>query len=374
MKWSWRIGSIAGIALHVHATFLILLAWIAIAEYRSTGSARSAINGLAFVLAVFAIVVLHELGHALAARRYGIKTRDITLLPIGGVARLERMPREPKQELVVALAGPAVNVLLAGILYGLLLATGGMPTNIDTTSLSTGILERAFLAQLLGVNVMLVLFNLIPAFPMDGGRVLRAILAMRDRDYARATERAARVGKVFAFVFAIVGFFVLENAFLVFIALFVWLGAAGEAAAAQTSATLDGVSIQALMITDVRTLSPRDPLARAVDLILDGFQQDFPIVEGNVVRGMLTRGRLLKALAEGGDQTPVGAVMERDFQQAAPSETAEVVLARLRNCGCHSLPVIDDGKLLGVLTMDNVGEYVMVQAALRGDKAQFVPA
>jgi Zn-dependent protease/CBS domain-containing protein len=374
MKWSWRVGSIAGIALHVHATFLILLAYLAIREYRSSGSAAAAINGVVFVLAIFATVVLHELGHALAARRYGIKTRDITLLPIGGVARLERMPREPRQELVVALAGPAVNVVIAALLYGWLRATGGVPASIETASMSAAIFDREFLAQLLAVNVWLVLFNLIPAFPMDGGRVLRAVLAMRDRDYARATERAAKVGKFFALVFAILGFFVLGNPFLVFIALFVWLGAAGEAAAAQTSATLDGVPIQALMITDVRTLSPTDPLARAVDLILDGFQQDFPIVEGSVVKGMLTRARLLKALAEGGDQTSVGDVMERDFQQAAPSEQAEVVLARLKNCGCHSLPVIDGGRLLGVLTMDNVGEFVMVQAALRGDKAQFVPA
>ena len=374
MKWSWRIGSVAGIALHVHATFLILLAWIAIGSYRSSGSATAAINGVVFILAVFATVVLHELGHALAARRYGIKTRDITLLPIGGVARLERMPRDPRQELVVALAGPAVNVVIAAVLYSVLRVTGGVPASIDSTSLNAGILEPAFLAQLLAVNVWLVLFNLIPAFPMDGGRVLRAVLAMRNRDYAIATERAARVGKFFALVFAIVGFFVVQNPFLVFIALFVWLGAAGEAAAAQTSATLEGVAIEALMITDVRTLSPRDPLARAVDLILDGFQQDFPVVEGGVVSGILTRGRLLKALGEKGDQTPVSDVMERDFQQAAPWEEAEVVLARLKNCGCHSLPVIEEGRLLGVLTMDNVGEYVMVQAALRGDKAQFVPA
>ena len=374
MKWSWRIGSIAGIALHVHATFLILLAWIAIGEYRRSGSAASAINGLVFVLAVFGTVVLHELGHALAARRYGIKTRDITLLPIGGVARLERMPREPKQELIVALAGPAVNVVLAALFYLLLRATGGVPATVESGAVSAGILERAFLAQLLAVNIWLVLFNMIPAFPMDGGRVLRAALAMRNGDYARATASAAKVGKFFALVFAIVGFFIIGNPLLVFIALFVWLGAAGEAAAAQTTATLDGVPIQALMITDVRTLSQRDPLARAVDLILDGFQQDFPVVDGDVVTGMLTRRQLLKALAASGDQTPVGNVMEREFQQAAPSEPAEVVLARLNNCGCHSLPVIDQGRLLGVLTMDNVGEYVMVQAALRGDKAQFVPA
>ena len=364
MKWSWRIGSIAGIALYVHATFVLLLAWVAISDYQRSHSASSALIGVVFVVAVFATVVLHELGHALWARRYGIKTRDITLLPIGGVARLERMPREPKQELLVALAGPAVNVLIAGLLYLWLAATGGMPAFLDSASLSSGFLDRTFIAQLLAVNVWLVLFNLIPAFPMDGGRVLRAVLAMRNRDYARATEIAARVGRFFALVFGILGMFVVNNPFLVLIALFVWLGAAGEAAAAQTSVMLGGVPIQRLMMTDVRTLKPDDELSRAVRLILDGFQQDFPVVENGRVQGMLTRTALMKALAERGERARVADVMDRDFEAATPQEPAEEVLARLKSSGAHSMPVTRDGQLLGVLTMDNVGEYVMVRSAL----------
>ena len=364
MKWSWRVGSIAGIALNIHATFLLLLAWVAISDYQRSQSAASALTGVLFVLTVFATVVLHELGHALMARRYGIKTQDITLLPIGGVARLERMPREPKQELLVALAGPAVNVLIAGVLYAWLSVTGGMPALRDSASLSAGFLDRAFIAQLLAVNLWLVLFNLIPAFPMDGGRVLRAVLAMRNRDYARATATAARVGKFFALVFGILGMFVVENPFLVFIALFVWLGAAGEAAAAQTSVMLDGVPIQRLMMTDVRTLDPGDELSRAVRLILDGFQQDFPVVANGTVQGMLTRTALMKALAERGEHARVGDVMDRDFQSASPHEPAEEVLGRLKSSGSHSMPVTRDGQLLGVLSMDNVGEYVMVRAAL----------
>ena len=365
MKWSWRAGSLFGIALNIHATFLLLLAWVAIGEYQRSHNAMAALGGVLFVLAVFATVVLHELGHALWARRYGIKTRDITLLPIGGVARLERMPREPTQELLVALAGPAVNVVIAGLLYFWLRATGGVPTFVGTTSIQPGFLERAFLARLLAVNIWLVLFNLIPAFPMDGGRVLRALLAMRTRDYARATENAARIGRFFALVFGVLGLFVIGNPFLVFIALFVWLSAAAEAAAAQSSAMLDGVPLQRLMITDVRTVSPTDPLSRPVDLILDGFQQDFPVVANGKVQGMLTRGALLKALRERGEQALVGDVMAREFQQAGPNEAVDDALTRLKSSGSNSLPVIRDGQLLGVLTMDNVGEYVMVQDALR---------
>jgi Zn-dependent protease/CBS domain-containing protein len=374
MKWSWRAGSLLGIALYVHATFVLLLAWVAIGDYRRSGSAVSALNGVLFVLAVFATVVLHELGHALAARRYGIKTKDITLLPIGGVARLERMPRDPKQELLVALAGPAVNLVIAGFLYLSLRFTGGIPAILDSATLSAGFLQRGFLVRLLAVNLWLVLFNLIPAFPMDGGRVLRALLAMRNGDYARSTETAARVGRFFALVFGILGLFVVGNPFLVFIALFVWLGAAAEAMAAQTTTTLDGVPIQRLMITDVRTLSPRDPLSRAVDLILDGFQQDFPVMDNGTVLGMLPRATLLKALRERGEHALVGEVMQREFSQANPSELADDVLTRLKASGGQSIPVIRNGELLGVLTMDNVGEYVMVQAALRGDKGEFVPA
>lgn len=372
MKWSWRIGSIAGIALYVHATFLLLLAWIAIGEYQASGDVSAAIGGVIFVLAVFAVVILHELGHALAARRYGIATRDITLLPIGGVARLEHMPREPRQELIVALAGPAVNVVIAALLYAALAATGGIPTIIESASLASGFLHRSFVARLLAVNVWLVLFNMIPAFPMDGGRVLRALLAMRSGNYARATETAARVGRFFALLFGIVGFFVLENPFLILIALFVWLGAAAEASAVQTSAVLDGVPIQQLMVTDVQTVAPSDPLSRPVKLILEGFQQDFPVVLDGAVVGMLTRGVLLKALAERGDQTPVGEVMQREFEQTTIAEDADVALARLQACGCKSMPVLRDGHLLGVLTMDNVGEYVMVQSALRRAKVAVV--
>ena len=374
MKWSWRVGSIAGIALYLHATFLLLLAYVAIANYQSSGSAAEALNGVLFVVAVFGTVVLHELGHALAAKRYGIGTKDITLLPIGGIARLERMPREPRQEMVVALAGPAVNVVIAGLLYVVLMVSGGMPDLIEGAALSEGFLERGFFARLLAVNIWLVLFNLIPAFPMDGGRVLRALLAMRTDDYAEATERAARVGRFFALLFGMLGLFVLGNPLLVFVALFVWLAAAGEAAAVQTSVMLDGVPIQRMMITDVETVSPDDPLTRPVRLILDGFQQDFPVVSQGVVQGMLTRAALLKALAERGDQTRVGDVMEREFQQASPWDQADDVLTRLRACGCHSIPVIRNGELLGVLTMDNVGEYVMVQAALRGARTGLVRA
>src|SRR5690606_33028005 len=222
MRWSFTILRVAGTDVKIHVTFLLLLVWIGIIYYWQGGPA-AAISGLVFILLIFASVLLHEFGHVAAARRYGIETPDITLLPIGGVARLKRMPDDPKQELVVALAGPAVNVLIAAALF---LVVGTMAGPEQMVRPGAGVL----LAQVLTVNVLLVLFNLLPAFPMDGGRVLRAFLAMR-MSYVRATSIAARVGQGMAFLFGFVGLF--TNPFLVFIALFVYLGATQESAASQ---------------------------------------------------------------------------------------------------------------------------------------------
>jgi Zn-dependent protease len=233
MSWSWRIGRLAGISLYVHATFVLLLAWVAVREW-SYGAVAVA-SSLVYIVALFGIVVLHELGHALTARRYGIVTRDIILLPIGGVARLERMPRDPRQELLVALAGPAVNVAIAIVLYVALRLTGALPAE-DLYTVDILSSTRAFAYQFVIVNIMLAVFNLLPAFPMDGGRVLRALLAMRMSSYARATTIAARVGRALAVVIGAIGLFEFQNPFWVLIALFVWAGAGSEAAAVQAAA------------------------------------------------------------------------------------------------------------------------------------------
>jgi Zn-dependent protease/CBS domain-containing protein len=361
MRYSWRLGAVAGIGLYVHATFLLLLAYIGVLGYRDAG-ARGAIAAIVFVVAVFAIVVLHELGHALTARRFGIPTRDITLLPIGGVARLERMPREPKQELLIAIAGPAVNVVLAGLCWAILVASGGLR---DLAMLraepAAGFFSRAFVAQLLEANVWLVLFNLVPAFPMDGGRVLRAILAWKTGDYPRATSIAARIGQALAIVFGLVG--LVENPFLVFIALFVWLGAASEAAAVRTTASLDGITTGAAMITDFRVLAPFDSIGHAARLLLSGFQQDFPVIDRGVLVGVLTRAALVKAIGDRSDDALVGDAMLRSFPIATPDEPVEHVLERLRACGCQSLPVMQGPQLVGLIAFDTVGEHIALRGA-----------
>jgi Zn-dependent protease len=356
MKWSWKLGTFAGVAVYMHATFLLLLGWIAFSHWMQSQSLLAALTGVAFTLALFLCVVLHEYGHALMARRFGIATRDITLLPIGGVARLERIPEKPNQELWVALAGPAVNVLLAALLGAYLFLTGHFePVR------QMGLTHGMFLERLLFANLFLVGFNLIPAFPMDGGRVLRALLAKR-MEYVRATQIAARVGQGLAFLFGFVGLF--TNPFLVFIALFVWIGAAQEAAMVETKSALGSVSVKDAMISDFRTLSPRDELSKAVKLVLGGWQQDFPVVTQGRVTGMLLRSDLIAALTKGGVHTSVDETMRRDFTVASPTEPLQSVFMRLHEAESATVAIVENDKLVGVVTLESMTEYMMIHAAL----------
>jgi Zn-dependent protease/predicted transcriptional regulator len=355
-RWSWRIGEFAGIGVYVHATFLLLLGWLAWSHYRAGDDLAATVEGILFVLAIFACVVFHEFGHALTAKRFGVKTRDIILLPIGGVARLERIPDKPRQELLVAIAGPAVNVAVATAIFLWLRLTGGM---VPTEQLDVA--RGPFLERLMVVNVFLVLFNLLPAFPMDGGRILRAFLAMR-LPYPRATQIAASIGQGLALVFGFLGLF--TNPFLLFIALFVWIGAAQEASLAQVKSALGGLPLQQLMLTDFSTLAPHEPLTRAVELTLAGSQKDFPVVSGGRVVGILTQATLLEGLQRHGDRVAVEQVMRRDFELAHPGEAAESALVRLQATGCRVLPVVREDRLVGMINLDNVTEFLQIQAAL----------
>jgi Zn-dependent protease len=355
--WSWKLGRVAGIDVYMHGTFLILLIWVGISHYLQRHRWADAAGGIVFILALFGIVVLHELGHALTARHYGIRTRDITLLPIGGVARLERMPDDPRQELLVAFAGPLVNVALAALLFALVPAAMS-PEAVREISQTGG----GLLARLAWVNVGLAVFNLIPAFPMDGGRVLRAILAMR-MDYLRATEIAAEIGRGLALMLGLLGLFF--NPFLIFIALFVWVGATGEAGMVQLKSALGSIPVSRVMISRFETLAPADPLQRAMDHILAGFQHDFPVLEAGRVVGVLTRADLMRGLTENGREAPVASAMTARFETAEPAEMLDGAFQRLQASTCPTLPVLQGGRLVGVLTLDNIGEFVTIQSALR---------
>ncbi|HZS17137.1 MAG TPA: site-2 protease family protein [Candidatus Udaeobacter sp.] len=354
MSWSLPIFRIAGIQLRIHITFLLLIAWLAFGYYSHAGSAV-ALSRVIFVLLLFLCVVLHEFGHAFAAKAFGINTPDITLLPIGGVARLERMPEEPMQELVIAVAGPLVNVVIA---LGLFIA-GGWQASLNSSSLEGG----GLVAQLLTINIMLVLFNLLPAFPMDGGRVLRALLATR-MSYARATQVAANVGQGFAFVFGFIG--LLWNPFLLFIALFVYIGASQEAALAQMKDVSRRFPVSSAMVREFRTLSEDATLEEAVDALLATSQHDFPVVnDTGGVAGLLTRQDLIGALRKNDPMLRVGDVMRRDIPTVTTGTRFEDAFRIMQECNCPAVPVLDRMKrLVGLLTPENVTELMMVQSAM----------
>jgi len=357
-KWAWRIGRVAGINIYLHWTFLLLLGWIFSSFLIAGKGAAAATMGAGFIIALFGCVVLHELGHALTAQRFGIQTRDIILLPIGGVARLQRMPEDPRQEFIVAVAGPAVNVLIAGVLcLALIVAVG--PSNLAPGEMFSG----RFVQNLMWANIALVLFNLLPAFPMDGGRMLRALLATRI-DYLRATEIAASVGQFMAILFAIAGIFWIFNPFLVFIALFVFLGAAGEAKLTEIRLLLEDVPVTQAMIRHFRALRPNDPIPAAADALLEGWQPDFPVVDNGRYVGFLHRRDLTEALKQGNDGR-IADVMQTDCPVIEEREVLSRVMEQLQQAKCAALPVVRDDQLVGVVTTENIGELLMIRSAMR---------
>jgi len=354
MSWSIPIFRIAGIQLRIHITFLLLVVWLGFVYY-ATGGSRAAAGGVMFILLLFLCVVLHEFGHALAAKTFGINTPDITLLPIGGVARLERMPEEPKQELIIAVAGPAVNVVIAGCLF---LVIGSRQIFSSAAVQGTDMIAQLFL-----INVMLVLFNLLPAFPMDGGRILRALLATR-MSYARATQIAATVGQGFAFVFGLIG--LIKNPFLIFIALFVYIGASQEAVLAQMRDVSRRFPVSSAMVREFRTLPDTATLEEAVDALLATSQHDFPVLDsaGNVA-GVLARQDLIGALRKHDPTIRVADVMRRNIPVVTTGTRFEEAFRIMQECNCPAVPVLDGARrLVGLLTPENVTELMMVQSAM----------
>lgn len=357
MSWSFPIGTVKGTVIRLHLTFLLFLVWIGVSHYAQGGQA-AAVQGVLFISLLFACVLLHEFGHVFAARRYGVQTPDITLLPIGGVARLERIPEKPSEELVVALAGPAVNVVIAALLF---LILGGLPSMEDgmqPENAGVGLLER-----LAWVNITLVVFNLIPAFPMDGGRVLRALLASR-LGYTRGTRIAAGVGQAVAFALGLAGLFA-GNPLLIFIALFVYMGAASEASAAQMREAGRGMIAADAAETRIESLSPGATVEDAVERLLNTSQHDFPVVDGaGRLRGVVTRDDMIRALRERGPDAPVLEVMRRDIPVLHHRQPLDDALRAMREGNHPAVGLADgEGRLVGLVTAENIGELMMVQAA-----------
>ena len=344
MKWSLKLGKIAGIEVNIHLTFLFLVVWIGFATLISGGSGSAAITEVFFILTLFLCVVLHEFGHALAARRFGIATRDITLLPIGGLARLESMPDEPKEEFAVALAGPAVNVMIAVLLFAGLLITGNftLPFTINT-------FMDNFWLRLLTVNLSLVIFNLIPAFPMDGGRVLRSLLASRI-DHVKATRIAANVGRGLALVMGIAGFFL--NPWLILTAIFIWSGAGSEAKSTEIKAGLQGLTVKDALVTQFYKVDANQPLGYVFQMMMSTSQSTVPVVSNGAFLGIIRRIDLMNAIDRLGDRAPAYAAIELEPDGTTMDKPLVDVLPKLT--GDLVLPVLDGRALIGLITLESV--------------------
>lgn len=358
-RWSISLGTWFGTEVRIHLTFLLLLSFFGwqTAQY---GGAAAAVDMMLLILAMFTCVLLHEFGHVLAAKRYGIRTPDITLLPIGGLARLERMPRDPVQELIVALAGPAVNVVIVIVLF----TWRGFAVS---TPSEMGLMQGSFSGRLMIWNVFMIAFNMIPAFPMDGGRVLRALLAMF-LDYVQATRIAAGIGQTFAVLGAVIALMNFgNNPLLLVIAIFIFMSAGNEAAQVSDQEAMRGLLVRQAMVTDFRSLPHTAVLRDAVSVLLSGSQHDFPVLDaGDTFTGILSRTRLISALADHGDLHPVGSVVEPCAVVLDPDQPLLEALDKLRLSGSPALPVLDPTTkhLIGLLTAENIGEMIMVRAAM----------
>ena len=358
MRWSYTIGRIAGTEVKVHVTFLLLLVWIAYVAYQVAGAEAAAIEALYFVC-LFLCVLLHEFGHIRMARWFGVRTPDVILLPIGGVARLERIPEEPKQEFLIALAGPAVTLAIAFALAALILVSG--QALLLRSPFAT---EVPFTVRLLVSNLWILGFNLIPAFPLDGGRVLRALLAWK-LGLIRATRIAAVTGQLFAVTLGILSVTLLHEPLAMLVAFFIFLGAGAEVSAGTARVAGRGLQVSQMMVTDFRTIPIHATLAQAVDLLLAGEQREFPVVDNlGRTEGILTRDNLIRGLSRGGPASTVAEAMTASAPTVPPTLAFQEALERLRASGLPALPVVDaGGALVGLLTMDNITDLLLVRQA-----------
>ncbi|MDX2087630.1 MAG: site-2 protease family protein [Kofleriaceae bacterium] len=352
LRWSWKLGSLAHIPVRVHVTMLILVGWIGVSYAVRGASLTAALTGIALIACVFAIIVVHELAHALVARRFGVETQDIVLLPIGGMSRMEELPERPREELLVSLAGPAVNVVLAGILALIVWGTGGAFRPSEALSL-----RGAFTAQLLWINVGLAVFNLLPAFPMDGGRALRALLTLK-LGRPRATRVAAAIGKMLAALFVLLG--ITGNWLLVLIGVFVWMAATQEAAQVTLRSTLEGIPVARAMIRQIETLDAEQPIAEATDQMIASGHKQLPVVDHGRVTGIV-RARDLVAM-RGLPHAEVASAMRMGIPRVEATDTLDHAIDILKRARDDVALVVEHDAVVGILTLEQVAEYAAIHA------------
>ena len=356
MDSSIKLFAVRGIDIRMHVTFPLILVWAAIQfGFLARGGLEGALLGVIVVTLLFVIVTLHELGHSVAAQHYGVPVEQIVLLPIGGVAQLSRIPENPIEEFVIAIAGPAVNFALA-ILLGVVAFALNIPVirPLETLADIQRITFSSIFTYVFVYNLFLGIFNLLPAFPMDGGRVLRALLATR-LAYTQATSIATTVGRGMAWLLGLYGF-LTGGFFIILIAFFIYMGAGQEAALVKTRAVLRGLTVRQAFSRQVHTLRPEDTLQNAVMLTLSSFQASFPVCDGSQLVGLLTYPKLVEALSHYSPSTPIAEVMLRDVPTVSPDDELFDVQRRFSEEHLEALPVVDNGRFLGLITSGDVGE------------------
>ncbi|MDB9720974.1 site-2 protease family protein [Winogradskyella sp.] len=359
MKTNLSLGKVSGIRISVHWTFSLLIVWIVFDELKRGGNAKSILFNITFILAVFGCVVLHELGHALMAKRFNIKTEKITLLPIGGMASFEKLPESPKQELLVVIAGPMVNMVIAILLYFIVPVQRFM--QLDFTETFEVLMRyniQSFLFFLFIVNIGLVIFNLIPAFPMDGGRILRALLALKI-GRVKATKIATTLGLIMAVLFFLIG--LLYNPFLIFIALFVFLGALSENQMVQHLAWLNGHTAEEAMLLNITTFNPKDTIDIVVNKIVSGTETNFIITEDQVVKGILHHKTIID---NSNTSVLVEAIMDKNFKTFKDTDNLKTLYQLMHNSKQELFPVVSNKKLIGAIDTTNLNEYIILQSKL----------
>jgi Zn-dependent protease/predicted transcriptional regulator len=357
MKGAFKLGSISGIGIFIHWSFSLLIAYIVYSNYKNGQNTSEILWSVLFVLSIFMTVLLHELGHALAAKRYNINTKRITLLPIGGLAELETIPEKPMEELVVALAGPLVNLGFA-FLTSLIIE---FPSLENMASMLTGVINsQNFLLNFFLVNLWLVLFNLIPAFPMDGGRVLRALLAFKLRR-EKATLIAARIGQFIAIIFIFIGF--SSSPALILIGIFILIGAQSEATYTKTKSTLSHYTVRDVSMGEIKTINSSETVNTAVQMLLQGQSTYFLILENEQPIGTLSRDEIISGLSEHGGNVAIQTVMNKEIVFLESNTPLEEAYRKLRESNTYLIVIVENQQMIGVLDNENILEFIMIREA-----------
>lgn len=358
MKNSLKLFTIKHTSIYLHWSFVLLIVLMLFVQ-SATGTAISEMLWSAIAVAsLFLCVIFHELGHSLAATKYGIHTKSITLLPIGGIAAMEKMPEKPVPEIIVSAAGPVVNLLIAAILHPFI---SGYPPFWKATAVIGLVNMNNFLYYLYVINIILALFNLIPAFPMDGGRILRGILGLR-MDAVRSTAIAAFIGRIIAGIF-IIGGLIIFDIILIFIGFFIIVSGAGEEKLVYLKAAAKGLYLKDLAVNTYHSFSASMTISEAAEKMLLHQDKYFLVMENATITGLIERSTILRSISDGNHEKTVQQLMTTNVPELDEGSAIAEVIDKISDNKAAAFPVVSEGRITGIVNMQNIIEYLIVHDA-----------